>query len=117
MYFYICRSIVKNWSLPVKPDSYALHNNFFYVLLFFVFHFRRNCMAFMTILTLFFFSSSKRFCYLSLVLFVLFFFRKILMFFTNLFSRPLFVFLMFFGSNFFICEKNIAMTFYALKTS
>ena len=119
MYFYICRSIVKNWSLPVKPDSYALHNNFFYVLLFFAFHFRRNCMAFMTILTLFFFPLQKDFdiFHERIGTFCFFFFRKILMFFTNFFSRPLFVFLMFFGSNFFICEKNIAMIFYALKTS
>ena len=108
MYFYICPSIVKNWSLPVKSDSYALHNNYFYVLLFFVFHFRRNCMAFMTILTLFFFSSSKRFCYLSLVLFVFFFFRKILMFFTNLFSR----FFWYFLAVIFLYVKKILQWFF-----
>ena len=116
MYFYICRSIVKNWSLPVKPDSYALHNNFFYVLLFFVFHFRRNCMAFMTILTLFFFPLQKDFdiFHERIGTFCFFLLQKDF----DVFHKSLFeVFLIFFGSNFFICEKNIAMIFYALKTS
>ena len=114
MYFYICRSIVKNWSLPVKPDSYALHNNFFYVLLFFAFHFRRNCMAFMTILTLFFFSSSKRFWYLSRAYWYFLFFSSSERFwcFSQISFRGLYLFFWCFLAVIFLYVKKILQWFF-----
>ena len=82
------------------------------------FMFRKIFMTFSTILTLFF--SWERFSYLSrafLLLLVFFFLGKILIPFTSFFSKPSFIFLIISSLHFYICEKNIWLIFYTLKTT
>ena len=95
------------WNLTVMRYI-IISSTFCYSLLFI---FRKNCMAFMTILTLFFFFLFKKILisFTSvLVLFVFFFFRKILMFFTNLFSR----FFWYFLAVIFLYVKKILQWFF-----
>ena len=97
--------IIKNWSLIKKPGSFfhVLYNNFFYVLLSFVFHLQKDFYGVLDDTDAFFF----------------FFFRKMLISFTSLFLRFVFFLLLKDFDTFhvprfdtFLCfSDNIQLTF------
>ena len=98
MYLFHCLWSLKIVELLRNPAVifYMLCNNFFYVLLSFVFHLQKDFfLLFKTTLKLFFFL----------------FLRKILIPFTSLFSKSFFVFLGVSGWHSYICEKKYLIDF------
>ena len=120
--FLIVLGLLKIGALLKNPRVifYMFCNNFFYTLLPYISYLQKGFYSVQNDTNTFFlFLLQTDFVIFHepSFIFCFFFYRKILIPLASLFLKPLFVFLIVSGWHFYICEKNISLTFHTQKTT